>query len=95
MHANKFSIGGLIGVHVSSIVDEFVKTISSQFIFLRKDFERTKSIKAQKKQFLPLRTFYVLKIVAFVVFCSLVCVFVGWFWFDLRFCGLKILLKKE
>ena len=46
MCANKFSIGGLIGVHVSSRVYEAIRTISSQFIslfFLRKDFERTKT----------------------------------------------------
>ena len=34
MHTNKFLIGGLIGVHVSSIVNEVAKTILSQFIFL-------------------------------------------------------------
>ena len=67
--------------------------LSRQFqtiFFLQKDFERTKSIKAQNTQFSPLRSFHALKIVAFVVFCSLVCVFVGWFWFDLPFCTLKI-----
>ena len=40
---NKFSIGGLIGVHVSSIVklgcQDNLKPI---YFFLRKDFERTK-----------------------------------------------------
>ena len=49
MRTNKFSIGGLIGVHVSSIVYEVIKRISSQFIFfLRKDFARTKSRHKQK-----------------------------------------------
>ena len=44
MRTNKFLIGGLIGVHVSSIVNEFIKTILSQFIlFLRKNFKRTKT----------------------------------------------------
>ena len=38
----------------------------------------------------PLRNFYAQKIIAFVVFCSLVFVFAGWFWLDLRFCTLKI-----
>ena len=38
MRTNKFSIGGLIGVHVISIVNEAIKTI-----FLRKDFERAKT----------------------------------------------------
>ena len=43
MSTNKFSIAGLIGVHVSSTVNEAIKTISSQFIFfLWKYFEHTK-----------------------------------------------------
>ena len=48
-----FSISRLIGVHVSGRVYEAIKTISSQFYFLRKDFERTKSIKAQNNNFTP------------------------------------------
>ena len=70
---------------LSSRVNEVIKTISSQFIylfFLRKDFERTKSIKAQNKQFSFIRSFFAQKIVAFVFlgfFCSLVFVFLGWF----------------
>ena len=42
MRRNKFSIGGLIWVHVSSIVNEVIRTISSQ-LFLQKVFERTKT----------------------------------------------------
>ena len=53
MRTNEFLIGGLIGVHVSSQVYKAIWTISSQFIFLRRDFERTKSIKAQNNQFPP------------------------------------------
>ena len=54
MRTDKFSIGGLIGVHVSSVVNEAIRTILSLFIFfLQKDFERTKSTKAQNKQFSP------------------------------------------
>ena len=30
---NRFSIGGLIGVHVSSIVFEVIRTVSSKFFF--------------------------------------------------------------
>ena len=44
MRTSKFSISGLIGVDFSSIVNEAIKTILSQFIFfLQKDFERTKT----------------------------------------------------
>ena len=44
MRTSKFSISGLIGVDFSSIVNEAIKTIPSQFIFfLQKDFERTKT----------------------------------------------------
>ena len=43
MRKNKFSIGWLIGVHVSSTVNEVIKTILSQFFFLRKNFKRTKT----------------------------------------------------
>ena len=48
MRTNKFSIGDLIGVHVSSIVNEVIRTISSQFFFLRKIFGRKKSTHKQK-----------------------------------------------
>ena len=41
MHTNWFSIDWLIGVHISSIVNEVIRTISNQFISLWKDFECT------------------------------------------------------
>ena len=45
----KFFIGGLIGVHVNSIVFEDIRTFSSQFIlFLWKKFERKKAGHKQK-----------------------------------------------
>ena len=72
-------VGGLIRIHVSSIVNEVIKTVSSQFFFLRKYFERTKAYKRKITNFASLRRFYVRKI----VFCSLVCVFVGWVIFGL------------
>ena len=84
----KFSIGGLIGVHVSSIVNEIISSISNQFnFFVRKDFARNKTqIKPKPTNFLSLRSFYARKIVAFVVLCllnficlvvfGLICVFV-------------------
>ena len=74
---------------------EFIKTISSQSIFLRKSFERTKSIKAQNNQFPPLRSFYVRKIVIFVVFCSLVFVFLVVFVFICVFVRSKLFRKKK
>ena len=45
MGTSKFSIGGLMGVHLSSIGNEVIKTISSQFIFFVKKFwaHKTKS----------------------------------------------------
>ena len=45
MCTNKFSIGGLVGVHVRSIVNETIRTILSLFIFffLLKNFKRTKT----------------------------------------------------
>ena len=53
----KFLIGGLIGVHVSSIVNEVISAISNQFFFLRKDFARTKTqIKPKPTNFLSLKT---------------------------------------
>ena len=35
------------------------------------------------------------KSLSYVVFCLLVCVFAGWFWFDLHLCTLKIFPKKN
>ena len=45
MRTNKFLIDGLIGVHVSSIVHEVIRTIS---IFLQKIFKRTKTLTKPK-----------------------------------------------
>ena len=60
MRLNNFSIGRLIGVHVSSIVNEVIRTILDLVIFLRKNFEciktqikpkqQTKQKQANKKQ---------------------------------------------
>ena len=52
MCTNKFSIGELIGVHVSSIVNGIIRAITSQFfvvVFLRKHFERKKHITSQNQ----------------------------------------------
>ena len=40
MRTNKFSIGGLIGVHVTNIVNKLSR---QSFFFLRKDFQRTEA----------------------------------------------------
>ena len=48
MHANKFSIGLLKGVYISSIVNEAIKTISSLFIIFRKHFAAQKNAKQAK-----------------------------------------------
>ena len=71
MRTNKFSIGRLIGVHVSSIINEVIKTISSQFIlfykkiFAYKNANQTKhnqqkykqtNKKQQRQQFLRRKT---------------------------------------
>ena len=45
MRTNKFSIGRLIDVDASSIVNEIIRTI---LIFLQKNFERTKTQIKQK-----------------------------------------------
>ena len=50
MCTNKFLIGGLIRVDVSSIVNKVIRTISSLFIFfLRKYFERKKRKSSQNQ----------------------------------------------
>ena len=102
MRINKFLIGGLIGVHASSIVNEAIETISSQFFifyyyyFLRKDFEQKKSTKTQNKRFPPSWKFLcVQKTIAFVVLCSLIFVFVGWFWLICTFVCSKSFHKKN
>ena len=48
MRANKFSIGVLIGVQVSIIVNEVIRTISRQCIFFTKKFWVRKSANQTK-----------------------------------------------
>ena len=43
MRANKFSIGRLRVVHISSIVNEVIRIMSTQFLFLQKNLELTKT----------------------------------------------------
>ena len=60
-------IGGLIEVHVSSIVYVVIRTILSQFIFLWNDFECTKTQKREVNDLHPVRRFFLWKTVGFVV----------------------------
>ena len=69
MHTNKFSIGRLIGVYVSSIIFEIIRAIS---IFLRKTFELKKALKRKTNDFHPLRSFFACKrLLPLLFFCSL------------------------
>ena len=57
MRTNKFLIGGLRGVHISSVVFEAIRTISSLVFFIRKNIERKKAIKRKTNDFQLLRRF--------------------------------------
>ena len=48
MRTNKFSIGGLIGIHLSSSVFMVIRAISSQFIYLFTFYENI--LNAQKSK---------------------------------------------
>ena len=68
MRTNKFSIGGLIGVCVSSIAFKVIRTIS---IFLRKTFELKKALKRKTNDF-HLSSFFACKrLLPLLFFCSL------------------------
>ena len=93
MCTDKFSIGRLIKVHVSSIVNEAIKTISSQFFFF---YEKILSVQKAPKPNHPLRSFCAhKKTVAFIDFCSLIFAFVGWFWLICVFVRSKSFFKKN
>ena len=65
---NKFSIGGLIGVHISNIVNEVIRTISSLLIFFTKIFWTQKMYQNAKQTiFTLLEVFVYAKIVVFVL----------------------------
>ena len=86
MCANKFLIGGLIGVQVGSIViiylGQFQASLLLCLIFLRKDFAHTKTqVKSKQNNFSSLRSFYAPKLlpllfffVCLILFCWLVLV---------------------
>ena len=62
MHINKFSIGKLRGVPISSIVNEGIRAFLNLFIiFLQEDFTRRKSTKHKQATFLLLDLFYMHK----------------------------------
>ena len=84
-------------MYFSSIVNEVIKTISKLFfiylfIFLRKDFEVKKAPKRKINNFPPSRSFSARKIVAFVVFCSVLLVCLGLIF---NFMLLKFKFKKK
>ena len=67
MRTNKFSIGELIEVHVSSIVNEVIRTILSLYVFLQKKFWTQKKYQSAKQTIVTfLEVFVRAKIVAFV-----------------------------
>ena len=43
MRTSKFSIGGLIGVHISSVVNKVIRKMTFFFFLLRKNLERIKT----------------------------------------------------
>ena len=51
MCTNKYSIDALIGVYVSSIVNEVIRTISNLFIFLTKRFRMHKNTSQTKTNY--------------------------------------------
>ena len=65
------------------------RQFQASLFFYEKILSVQKASKLKVTKFSPLNRFYAPKILAFVVFCLLVCVFVGWLWFDLCFCTLK------
>ena len=93
MRTNKPSKDGLIGVHVSSMVNEVIRTISREFIFaLRKNSPNAPKLKTN--DFHPLKSFCARKIVAFVVFCLLNFVLLVGFGLICVFVCSKLLRKK-
>ena len=84
---------GVEGVHFSSIVNEFIKTISSLLTFLRKILKQKKPCKINHSP--PVRSFCAQKIVAFVALHLLNFVYLVGFTHFLFFCVTKIFLKKQ
>ena len=67
MCTNKFLIGTLIGVQVSSTVKSGYQENFKPVFFLRKDLHAQKALKHKTSDFHPLRSLWARKIVAFVV----------------------------
>ena len=106
MCRNKFSIGGLMGVHVSSIVNGVIRTVSNQFIYLfiylffakkfhvYKNANQTKTNLENKIK----RT----KNSKSLNFSRIKTSnrgkpkpIIGWFWFDLHFCSRETFSQKN
>ena len=92
------SIGRLIGVYASSIVnwgyqDNFKPVY---FFFLRTNLDHTKSTKTQNKRFPPSQKFLCTKkTIAFVVFCSLIFILLVGFCLICVFVRLRFFRKKK
>ena len=91
MRTNKFSISRLRGVHVSSNINEVIRTIWIPFIiFFKEYFTRARSAKRQTSDFLPLKCFFMrIKMLSFLgVFACL---------FDVLcfLCVWNLLVKKK
>ena len=94
MRTNKFSIGGLIGVHVSSVVDE--DNFKSVYFFYENNFKGEKNTKRKTNDFHPLRSFCACKkmlpllfSVPLFFFCKLI------FACDVFYLRLKFFRKKK
>ena len=93
MCTNKFSIGGLRGVHVGSSVYEVIRTICSMFIsFVRKNLEHKKVQKCKTNDFYPLRSFCAGENFLPLLFSVRLFCFVSWFLLGMCFWELKIFL---
>ena len=90
MRTNKFSIGGLRGVHVGSSAYEVIGTISGLFnFFVRKNLEHKKVKKCKTNDFHPLRTFCAGENLLPLLFSVRLFCFVSWFLLGTCFWALK------
>ena len=98
MHANKFSIGGLIGVHVSSIVNwGYLGNFQSVYFFFpyRKILQVQKAQKCKSSEFHPLISLCVQKTTAFVIFLRAYFLFYWLIFVCQCFCTRGIFLSEK
>ena len=92
MRTSKFLIGGLRGVHVSSIVNEVIGTISSLFIIF---FFYGKILSAKKPPKSKLMIFTFLEVFACTKNCCLYCLVFAFFVLLVGFCLWRVFRKKN